>query len=401
MLLPTSYGFDLDNIGLSQSNNKASVRSMYLGKWRNQIANKLNPSYFNQLTSLRYVSDFTNHPASYSFEYNNILVPVFSENIYNSLSETSNLYFSFSSESLNISPFRLNNLKTEFSSYIYTIKSNEYKSQAQTPVIQQYYAPGYIYSKGHSSFGVAAVLLQQKFLDDTFGSVSFDSTSKYSYSDDSILLNSNKGTGYQLSYSYILPANIDISVDYNSTIKMTEYNLFGESYSDGGDFDIPSQYSISFKMPISSSRNNYKKIKATAKKINYSEVNTIVHTGYSNDFFRAYNGVLSHIFKLDDLTVYSISYEQNIGSKTLFSIDVTSSQQAPTTVQLYTNILNNDTASTSYRMGFSHKAAIGEFSLFTSFANKPLMMGNSDFGRSYSTSQGKHIEGVASWSFQF
>lgn len=385
----------MENLGFEYPSNN----SMYLGEWRNQISARLLPSYFNNLlnaNSHNYkVNNFARHMfgESYSTERFRFVTPVFSDNLLVSLADDTNLFFSFATDHYQTNAFAFNQMLLDFGSVVNSTKS----SSLSKLIDQKYFTPGYTLAHGNSSFGVAAVLVQQRFLDDTYGSVTYASSSTYQPYNDSALININRGTGYRLNFTQSLPANVNISVDYHSSVEMNEFDSFGSTYSEPGDFDIPSQYTLSLVMPISTSD----KINLTAEKISYSSSNTVVHSGYSQSFLNVFNSPVSPVFRLDDLTIYSMGYERNINESFSWNFDITSRQQAPATAIIYDNILKNDTAAVSYKVGFSHTLAIGKLDVFTSFANKPILIGLTEFGRISSNSLNRHIEGVATWSFQF
>jgi hypothetical protein len=390
MLPPTMYENNAELSGLQFYNNS----SMYLGDWRSQMLDKINPRYYNRLDNynnnishLRVLSKI-----SYKNDNQQYLVPVATNAIFNSIFNNDSVYFSFALESTKITPFALNQIISNYSG------SRFAKSKNQTKLIEQaLYTPGYVISKGNTSFGVAAVLVQQRFLDDSFGLVTFASSSSYQLYSDKAFINTNRGTGYQLNFKQRLPAKIDVSFEYRSEVKMNEFDSFGRSYSDPGDFDIPSEYTASLGIPIF----NKNKINFSAEKISYSDVVPVVHSGYSQSFLNIFNSVISPEFKLEDLTVYSVSFEQNLNDNFSWNVDVISRQQAPATARVYNRILNNDTASVSYKIGLTHRTVFGNLNLYASFANKPLLIGGTDFGRLSSTSLNSHIEGVASWSYRF
>ncbi len=374
---------------------QSNDNSMYLGKWRNAISNKINPNYFNELDSGVNVSEITSYQSlpGYINDVNRFIVPVFSNDAFNSIELNNDVFFSFVSETVTITPLAFNQFNDTF-----TGSSGFKKPQSQLKIVEQeYYAPSYVFSRGKSSIGVGAVLLQQRFLDDSFGLATFASSSTYQPYDDQSFVTTNRGTGYQLNVSQELPANINVSFDYRSEILMNEFDTLGRSYSDPGDFDIPSQYTLSVGVPV---RENIQ-FGFTAEKISFNSIDPIVHSGYSESFLNAFNSPISPIFKLQDLTVYTVSYKQFINKHLSWNIHVTSRQQPAATAKVFDRILKNDTASISYKIGISQNTSLGQFDLFASFADKPILIGSTDFGRLSSTSLNSHIEGVASWSYRF
>lgn len=381
-------------LGFQVSNSVGD--SMYLGEWRDQISNKLNPLYFNRLVNKRFKKSMFNSSIldinflpNYANGSNNFIAPVFTGNSFSVLDE-GNINFSFASETVKFESPIVENSFSNFNSLALGSKFSK-----PTLLEQEYYTPGYVISNGNSSFGIAAILVQQSFLDDSLGSMTVATSSRNFVYFEKVQRLINRGTGYQFNFTQKLPHNINISVDYQSQINMNEFDAYGRSYSDQGDFDIPSQYTFSLGVPVFSNKMSF-----SAEKISYSNIDSRVHSGFSETFLNVYNGIFAPIYKLQDLTVYSVSFEQNISNEFSWSFEVTSRQQAPATAEIYDRILKEDTASVSYKLGVSHSAPIGQFSFYASFANKPLFIGTTDFGR-FNSSLNQHIEGVASWSFQF
>ncbi|HHL30992.1 MAG TPA: hypothetical protein ENJ41_00305, partial [Oceanospirillales bacterium] len=371
MLPPTIFEYGVSHSDLSRVSNS----SMYLGEWRNLISNKINPRYYDQLANLKYSRNLSHYQANlnYSNNSNKFLIPVFSDNMFSEISTSNNIYFSFVTEGVKVTPFAMGQLLSGFapSSRLINAKSQLKPGDQAKLIEQEFYTPGYVISSGNSSFGVGAVLVQQRFVDDSFGLQTFASNLSNQLYNDKAFINTNRGTGYQLNFTQKLPANIDVSVNFRSKVKMNEFDSFGRSYSDSGDFDIPSQYTFTVGMPLFKKN----KINFSAEKISYSSVDAKVHSGYSQSFLRVFNSPISPVFRLNDLTVYSVSFEQNINDSLQWMVDITSRQQAPATAAIYNRILNNDTAAISYKIGISQSTSFGEFNLFASFANKPILIG--------------------------
>lgn len=393
MFMSANNVIDNGQIGFHLSNTPAN--SMYLGKWKNLISNKLNPSYFNSLADNRLSKNVSNqlldisYLPNYTNNINQFIVPVFTDNILSSVSD-GNIYFLFATNNVKFNPVGFESSITNFNPGAYS------KISQPTLLEQEYYTPGYIISNGNSSFGVAAILVQQSFLDDSLGLLTLASSSSSNMFFDETQRTINRGTGYQLNFTQRLTNSIDVTFDYQSQINMNEFDAFGQSYSDSGDFDIPSQSAVSIGLPLFGNRLNF-----FAERISYSNIIPTVHSGYSQAFLNVFQSAVKPSYKLDDLIVYSASFEQNINQNFSWNFEVTSRQQAPATAVAYDRILTEDTASVSYKIGVTHTASLGQFNFFASFANKPLFIGGTDFGRLSSTSLNSHIEGVASWSFQF
>ena len=397
MFMSINDGVDKQSLGFKVSSSTLQTRnSMYLGQWKDQISNKLNPSYFNSLVSKRFTKNVSYNKLldikfmpNYVDRSNKFIAPVFSDNTF-ALLDKGSIYFSFASDSIQFEPTLLERSLSNFNSSAFGSKYSK-----PTLLEQEYYTPGYVISNGKSSFGVAAILVQQSFLDDSLGSMTVATSSRNFVYFEKVQRLTNRGTGYQFNFTQKLFSDIDLSIDYQSQINMNEFDAYGRSYSDQGEFDIPKQYTVSLGVPVFANKMNF-----SAERISYSNIDSRVHSGFSEAFLNVYRGVFSPIYKLQDLTVYSMSFEQSFNNNFSWSMEVTSRQQAPATFEIYDRILKEDTASVSYKLGVSHNAPIGQFSFYASFANKPLFIGTTDFGR-FNSSLNQHFEGVASWSFQF
>ncbi len=389
MLSP--FAMDTQTQGLSYSKNN----SMFLGQWKNLIADKISPDFYSNLGDLS--SSANSASSTFNFNYlvttKRFIVPVFEDNFSLDDIGSKSLYFSFATGNQRISPFSVGQIFNDVSSFVLDKKEKSYSKL----VSQEFYTPSYIISNGNSSFGIGAVLVQQRFLDDSFGNMMFSSSSTLQSYNDKAFIRTSKGTGYQLNFTQQLPAEVSVTFDYRSRIEMNEFDSFGRSYSQSGDFDIPRRYSLLLSVPFA---HGYK-LNLSSENIDYSNSNTVVHAGYSPSFLSAYSSPIRSIFKLKDLTVYSVGVEQQLTHTILWKADVVSRQQAPATTEVYNNILKNDTAAYSYRLGFSKIVSLGEFNFYASYANKPLLIGGTEFGRLTSTQLSRHLEGVASWSFSF
>ena len=389
MLSP--FAMDTQPLGFSHADND----SMFLGQWKRQIANKLNPGFFSNLEDINSSTNFTNGMLSpqYLITESRFIVPVFADNFSLDVISDKGLYFSFSTENQSLSPLSVGQMFSNAASFVTSKKEKSYSQL----IGQEFYTPSYVITNGKSSFGVGAVLVQQRFLDDSFGNMIFSSSSTFQPYQDKAFINTSRGTGYQLNFTQQLPAGMSLTIDYRNRIKMNEFDSFGSSYSESGDFDIPRQYSVLLSIPFS----NGFKLNLSSEDIDYSNSKTVVHAGYSSSFLRAYNSPIRSIFELKDLTVYSVGVEQQLTQDVSWKVAVVSRQQAAATTEVYNNILKNDTAAYSYRLGFSQNLAFGELNFYASFANKPLLIGGTEFGRLTSTQLTRHIEGVASWGFSF
>lgn len=367
---------------------------MYLGKWRNQIFDKIKPDYYNSLFSEKAHNAFELNNINYVQNKMHFQTPIFSSS---NFINKSSISFSFISEDTKLTPLGFNIFNPQVNNRFST-KRRKYNSFNQNNLVsQQLYAPGYVFSRGNSSLGVSAIFVQQRFLDDSFNFLNLKSSSNFQLYKDKAFIDSNRGTGFQINLEQQLFKRIGILFKYQSEINMNEFDSYGRSYSQSGEFDIPSQLNMAVVVPFLESNH----LKFSAEKINYSQVKTVVNSGYSDDFIRLFDSPISSVFKLQDLVIYSAELNSKINDRFSWNIGVTSRQQASATKAVYNNLLKNETAAFSYKIGLTQRMSIGEFNIFASFANNPIIMGATDFGRLSNRSLNNHIEGVMSWSVSF
>jgi hypothetical protein len=373
-----------------------SVGSMYLGEWKNDIVAKIMPRYFEDIAkdSSRISSS---QPSLLPTErYNSYLSRttsiVFSKDS-NIFKSNNGLLFSFQFESLEPNEFALNEI---LGSHFSKSKISKFDNVSNF-VNQQTYVPGYSYTYGLSSFGFAAVLVQQNFIDSTFGSMTLESSNSSSLYNDRVLFETNRGIGYQLSYSLNLPFKSNFNLNYQSKIEMNEFGSNGNGYRDPGDFDIPEYYTLALNIPVIESNI----VNFSSQRILYSDIAARVHNGYSEDFLRLFNSPVQPTLVWDNLTVYTLGYKRIVSDETSWSLDMSSRQQAPATDEFLNQILNNDTAEYSYKISLKQQLAGGELNLFASYADKPVLIGRTDFGRFTQNNLDSHVEAGISWNLYF
>lgn len=386
----------MDTFGLGFNYSASKTNSMHLGQWKYIISAKLMPSYFDDLsTDSNSFETLSVLNLNSKINKTRLITRLFSTDSFTDFSNDKVLSFSFISKVGELNQTAIN------ANFYNSNKSFANKSSKISPVAileQEYYSPGYTLSTGKNAFSINAIFIQQKFSDNSISTSSSQNIyQKQLYLDDHFY-NVNRGTGYSINFKREFISDLYLTAAYNSKVRMNEFGSFGQSYSDFGNFDIPQKFLLSLGVPLIG--NN--KIEFSAENVSYSQIDINSRTGYSYYF-------LNHVrtffrpdqVSLDDLTVYSVKFEQNLNGNFIWNIDISSTQQASTSSSIYNNALDKDTAAYSYKVGLYQNTSIGQFHLFASFANKPILVGSTDFGRFTNTSLGQHIEGVASWNFAF
>ena len=262
---------------------------------------------------------------------------------------------------------------------------------------QHIYSSGYKYSNGGFSLGLAAVFVQQNYADANFGFITLDSQKSSAIYNDPILHETSRGLGYSLNFSQTLPYSLKLMLDYQAKIDMHEFGSLGKSYIQTGDFDIPENYSVSLNVPIINNDN----LKLTAKEIGYADIKATLHDGFSAEFLRLMNSPVRPSFEWDNLTVYTLEYQKKFQNTQALSLGIISSQQAKTFSPTLNQILDDDTASISYKMSFERHLVGGKFDLFATYGEKPIFIGRTDFGRFLPDNIGAHIEAGFTWNRSF
>ncbi|MCF6287737.1 MAG: hypothetical protein L3J53_00685 [Proteobacteria bacterium] len=387
---------DTFNLGFHYSNTSISNNSMYLGDWRNKISAKLMPSYFAHL-NVNFATeqdtgnvDFLNTNYHINQTKLTLLMPI--SDLFNSYDDTM-LNFSFVSEKMKLSQNAINANLFNNDKFRYTSRMRA------VPVIltQESYSPGYTFVTGNNVLSINAILVQQTFSDNSITTSTVQNLPQQVNRDDAFY-NINRGTGFNLGFKRNIIAGSYLAFEYISKIRMYEFGAQARNYSESGNFDTPQERVLILGLPIFAKS----KLEFAAREIAYSQIDVSSQPGYLYYFRNNVNSFLRpNQVSLDNLVVYSIEFKHSINNAIAWNIKISSGQQATTSSVIYNNALARDTAKYSYKIGLSHNTAIGDFNLFASLANKPILIGSTDFGRFTNTTLSPHIEGVASWSFAF
>lgn len=380
------------------SENKSN--HMFLGDWKSQISNQIMPNFFenirNDSTELSYRFNSTSLLGLSSLNYDRSWLAesiLLNKSAINFLNRASNLSFSFHSESITADDLTLSKLQVQSG-----FKSNNSAYYPNPELInQELYAPGYTFSHGFGSLGLSAVFVQQNFLDNKFGYLTLESQNNSLSYDDRVLYETSRGLGYQLNFDQQI-LNSQLGFDYQSKIEMNEFDTFGKTYSQAGDYDIPENFSVYLDMPAFKSQT----IRLKAQKINYSDINAVINSGFSERFLALMNSPVRPVFEWDDLTVYSVWFNKSVSESLAWNVEIFSRQQALTQSNTLDTILKDDTAPVSYKFAIQNTILNhSNLEFFVSYADKPIFVGRTDFGRFLTNNLDKHIEAGLSWKREF
>jgi long-chain fatty acid transport protein len=180
------------------------------------------------------------------------------------------------------------------------------------------------------AFGGGLILAGQRFSAqglENFGQFSLDpnnlSANRHSYS---------YGAGLKFGYQGEVSKGIRAGVSYQSKIAMSEFDEYAGLFAEGGDFDIPSTYNIGVSFDVGPSS----VIVADIQRINYSDVASISNPisrltdgSCINALNSALNGGPQSAsgagclggangagFGWDDMTIFKIGYQVDVGDNT-------------------------------------------------------------------------------------
>ena len=243
------------------------------------------------------------------------------------------------------------------------------------------------------AFGVSVILAAQRFSAqglENFGGFSLDSSNLSGDRTDTAF-----GAGLKVGYQGEVAKGIRVGASYQSKVIMEEFDKYQGLFAEGGDFDVPSTYNIGASFEVGSSG----VIVADIQRINYSDVAAI-----SNSVSQLTNGACLDAlnnslnggpasaagagclggpagagFGWDDMTIYKIGYQFDVGNNT-YRIGYSHANQVIPKSQTLFNILapaviqDHITAGATFRIGSNQ-----ELNIAAMYAPKDSVKGANPF----------------------
>jgi long-chain fatty acid transport protein len=201
------------------------------------------------------------------------------------------------------------------------------------------------------------------------------------------------GAGLKLGYQGEVAKGIRVGIAYQSKISMSEFDEYKGLFAEGGDFDIPSTYSIGASFDVGATG----VIVADVQQINYSDVASI-----SNSISQLTNGscfpsapittapVASGAgclggsagagFGWDDMTIYKIGYQIDVNNKHTVRVGYSHADQPVPESETLFNVLAPAVVEDHFTAGWTMKVGDNqEFNLAGMYAPSNSVKGDNPF----------------------
>jgi long-chain fatty acid transport protein len=170
----------------------------------------------------------------------------------------------------------------------------------------------------------------------------------------------SSGFGFKLGYQGEVATGVRVGASYQSKMSMSEFDEYKGLFAEGGDFDIPSTYTVgvSFDVP------NSGKVVVDVQKINYTDVASV-----SNPFMNMLTGCTPGApatgagclggangggFGWEDMTIVKLGYQWNTGD-TDWRVGISKGKQPIPDSEVMFNILAPAVIETHFTFGMTRK----------------------------------------------
>ena len=242
------------------------------------------------------------------------------------------------------------------------------------------------------AFGGSVILVGQRFI-----AQGLDSFAPLSLDPDNLSGNRKSdsfGLGLKFGYQGEVSEGIRIGVSYQSKVDMSEFDEYKGLFAEGGDFDIPSTYTIGASFDIGKSS----VIVADVQQINYSEVasianpvsnllpptGTCIPAGFNPSDPTAgasgagcLGGSAGGGFGWEDMTIFKIGYQVDLNEKHTVRIGYSHADQPIPETETFFNVLAPAVVEDHFTAGWTMKVGENqEFNLAAMYAPSNSVKGN-------------------------
>ena len=226
------------------------------------------------------------------------------------------------------------------------------------------------------------------------------------------------GAGLKVGYQGEVTKGIRLGVSYQSKISMTEWDEYKGLFAEGGDFDIPSTYSIGASFDVGSTG----VIVADIQQINYSDVASIsnpINNLLTNCIPAGFNpsdptagatgaGCLGNSagggFGWEDMTIFKIGYQIDVSEKHTVRIGYSHADQPVPESETFFNILAPAVIEDHITAGWTMKVGTNqEFNLAGMYAPSNSVKGDNpiDGGSTQIEIQMTQWDIQAGWAWKY
>ena len=263
------------------------------------------------------------------------------------------------------------------------------------------------------AFGGSVILVGQRFIGQGLESFA-------AFSSDPNNLSGNKksdsfGLGLKLGYQGEISKGIRVGVSYQSKVDMSEFDEYKGLFAEGGDFDIPSTYTIGASFDIGKSS----VIVADVQQINYSEVSSISNPinnlltncipapfspSGSAEGAGCLGGSAGGGFGWEDMTIFKIGYQVDLNPKHTIRIGYSHADQPIPESETFFNILAPAVVEDHFTAGWTMKVGSDqEFNLAAMYAPSNSVKGDNpiDGGSTQIEIEMSQFDIQAGWAWRY
>jgi long-chain fatty acid transport protein len=254
------------------------------------------------------------------------------------------------------------------------------------------------------AIGASVLLVGQKFSAEglsNFAGFSVDPANLSSGKDDTAI-----GFGLKFGYQGEVSDGVRVGASYQSKVKMDEFDKYAGLFANGGNFDIPVTYTLGIAIEVGSSG----MIVADIQEIKYSGVATVSNP-ISNLFLFCNPGDASGClggtngagFGWEDMTVYKIGYQVDVGSNT-FRVGYSHADQPIPESEVFFNVLAPAVIEDHITLGWTMRVGDNqEFNIAGMFAPSNSVKGNNplDGGSTQIEIEMSQWEVQAGWAWRY
>lgn len=263
------------------------------------------------------------------------------------------------------------------------------------------------------AFGGSVILVGQRFIGqglDSFGAFSLDPNN----------LSGNRksdsfGLGLKFGYQGEVSEGIRVGVSYQSKVDMSEFDEYKGLFAEGGDFDIPSTWTIGASFDVGKSS----VIVADVQQINYSEVASVsnpVNNLLTNCIPAPFSpsgsaegagclgGSAGGGFGWEDMTIFKIGYQVDLNPKHTIRIGYSHADQPIPESETFFNILAPAVVEDHFTAGWTMKVGSDqEFNLAAMYAPSNSVKGDNpiDGGSTQIEIEMSQFDIQAGWAWKF
>ncbi len=224
-----------------------------------------------------------------------------------------------------------------------------------------------------------------------FGNNTLDSTKLTNNGHDN-----SSGVGFKFGVNIDLSDEMTVGFSYQSKIDMSEFDEYAGLFAEGGDFDIPSTYTIGLAYSLTDDSTlylDYQGIAYTDVASISNSIGTLLNPGTCTD---SLNNTLINMapapatgsgclggsdgagFGWDDVEVIKIGYEWTVGNDT-FRVGYSTTDQPIANSELNFNILAPGVVEDHFTAGYTSSDGDNEWTVFVMYAPEVEVTGSSNF----------------------